>query len=1859
MRFSKNWLACGVSMLVLAPAGAWAQTLPTGGAYVAGSGSIASAGPTMTITQSSARGIINWQGFSIGAGGKVQFNNGSGATLNRVTGGGLSQIEGELSSTGSVYLINPNGVVVGPGGTVITGGSFVASTRNVTNSQFMAGGTLDFSGTSDGTVTNAGKIVAQGGDVVLIGQAATNTGSIKAPNGTAALAAGSEVVLSSASGPAGLYVAPDAGANGNVTNSGQIKAAAVALAAAGGNVYALAGNQSGLIQATGTKTVAGQVWLTAPNGTVSVDGSTVSATNVGGAGGTIIADGKSVDIGGTATLSASATAPGEAGGAVLVGVTAPGGVNEAQSTTVASGATISAAGNAGGAGGKIETSGQVLSLGAARVDAGSGGSWVLDPENLTIGSAAASTIETALDGGTSVTEETTDTGVTDGSGTTASGNGDIDVDAAITWNSSATLTLSAFNNVNIGATIDATNGGTLDIITGNNVGGTSASGTALNFTGGNIEFTGANGGQPEGSLSINGHAYTLIRSVSALDGIGSTGYYALAEPLNASGDTGFTPIGESTPFTGTFEGLGNTVSNLTIDDTTDYNVGLFGQVGSGGVVENVGLLGGAVQSTAQYASVGALVGYNDGTIEDAYATGAVTGGDSAVGGLVGDSWGTIQNAYATGAVTGSGEVGGLTGVNGGTIEDAYATGAATGGTGTYVGGLVGANAGTIEDTYATSAVAGGAGSSLGGLVGTEANNGGTYTDDYFDTTSSGITTGVGAGNVAGVTGLSTTQLEGSLAGFSSTVWSNVGGQTTPYLLNNIGQQSVYVGADTYTSTLITTLPELQAINNDLSGNYALAVDLNATGDTFTPIGESTAFTGTFDGLGNTISNLAIDDTTDTYVGLFGQLGNGVVENVGLLGDVIEGTAEGAKVGGLVGYNEDGLINDAYATGAVTGGDEGDVGGLVGWNEGTTEDAYATGAVTGGSGSVGGLAGLNIGMIEDNTYATGTVTGGNSSFVGGLVGFNNGGGTIENAYATGAVTGGTTSSVGGLAGENRGTIENATIEDAYATGAVTGGEDAYVGGLVGYNDDDGDDGTIEDAYATGAVTGGQLDYVGGLVGQNEGAITDAYATGAVTDGLEVGGLVGANGGTIENAYATGAVTDGVVAGGLVGYSTNGTTIEDAYATGAATGSTYAGGLVGYSANGTTIEDAYATGAATGGSDAGGLVGASDGGTYTDDYFDTTSSGTTTGVGSGSVAGVTGLSTSQLEGAVAGFSSAVWGNLGGQTTPYLLNNIGQQSVYVGADTYISTLIWTLPELQAINKDLSGNYALAVDLDATGYTPFTPIGGQSGEFTGTFDGLGNTISDLTIHPGTDARVGLFAVVGSGGVVENIGLLGESIPEAFNSTWVGGLAGINEGMIEDAYATGALIGQDNGANAIFEGGLVGTNAGTIEDAYATGSVIGQNDTPVQFDTVGGLVGANIGTIEDAYATGAVTGGVYSISYLGGLVGWNNGTIKDAYATGAVTGGDVGDFVGGLVGYNIGGIEEDVYAAGAVTGGENSDSYVGGLVGYNYSTAIKDTYATGAVTAGAGSDVGGLVGSDDGGTYTDDYFDTTSSGTTTGVGTGSVAGVTGLSTVQWLTEGPMVAGGANTFVNTSAWVEGYPYPVLAALPYLIINASGSQTYGASTPDITITSVTNENGDAASGSADTSGISWLTPATSASNVGSYVIGAQGATAIGYQIVYEGTLTVDPATLTYTATGASQTYGGATPTLTGEVTGFVNGQTLADATTGTLAFSTTANAESNVGTYDIDGSGLSAEYGNYVFAQAAGNAAALTVDPATLTYTASGASQTYGGATPMLTGTVSGFVNGQNQADATTGTRPSPRRRMPRAMSASTRSTVPG
>jgi filamentous hemagglutinin family protein len=131
-RSKAPWPLFAFALVPLLPVSAHAASLPTGGRVVAGSASIgAPSGGALTIDQTSKDAIINWSGFSIGSGNSVTFDNGSGATLNRVTGPGVSSLNGVLNATGSVFVINANGVVVGRSGVIKTGGSFVASTLDV------------------------------------------------------------------------------------------------------------------------------------------------------------------------------------------------------------------------------------------------------------------------------------------------------------------------------------------------------------------------------------------------------------------------------------------------------------------------------------------------------------------------------------------------------------------------------------------------------------------------------------------------------------------------------------------------------------------------------------------------------------------------------------------------------------------------------------------------------------------------------------------------------------------------------------------------------------------------------------------------------------------------------------------------------------------------------------------------------------------------------------------------------------------------------------------------------------------------------------------------------------------------------------------------------------------------------------------------------------------------------------------------------------------------------------------------------------------------------------------------------------------------------------------------------------------------------------------------------------------------------------------------------------------------------------------------------------------------------------------------------------------------------------------------
>ncbi|WP_171051149.1 GLUG motif-containing protein, partial [Halomonas sp. ATBC28] len=1526
--FAHDLRPLAAALLSVMPLAVQAGELPSGGTVVAGQASIARQGDTLTIDQSSHKAAVDWRRFSVGEGNTVRFRQPSAeaATLNRVTGDQVSSIRGAIDANGRVFLINPNGITFSPSARVDVG-ALVASTLDISTDDFM-NGDYRFSGDSANAVINQGNIrTANGGLVAMIAARIVNTGTIDTPRGSTLMGAGSRVTL-------------DLGGPVNI----EVKEATLATLI----------EQGGAIRADG-----GRVYLTAK----AAGELTASVINHSG------------------ITEARTLASGENGQIMLMG--------DMESGTLQVAGTLDASAPQGGDGGFIETSAAKVSIAdeihvttrAADVPGNSGqtGEWLIDPSDFTVSAGDGGQTDSGI-GAETLSASLAQTDATVQTAPSGNGNGDIFVNDAVSWSSGYTLTLDAYRDIEINATLDAAqgSGGKLALEYGQGSGNGQIGGRAAEYRV-NAPVNLQAGNNFSTKLGSNGATidYTVITALGAENSTTTTdlqgmagdldGHYALGANIDASATAGwndgagFAPMGDFfSRFTGTFDGLGHTLSDLTINrEGTDY-IGLFGRVDTSGTLRHIGLVDGSVTGSNL---VGGLVGLNEGIITNAYATGAVSGDQDYVGGLVGSNRGSITNAYATGAVSGNLVVGGLAGSNSnnGTITNAYATGAVSGNG--YVGGLVGYNIGTL-------------------------------TDAYWNTETTGQDSSSGGG-----TGLTTAQMfeASNLEGFDfDTVWGNSGDQTTPWLRGLAGNRvfnkndlpSGMINAtnrpDLYTALL--DVDQLQAMQNDLAGRYLLGMDIDASATAgwnseagFAPIGDaSSRFTGTFDGLGHTVSDLTINRPGTSFVGLFGYVGaGGTLRHIGL----VDGSVKGSTiVGGLVGGNDNGTITHAYATGAVSGNQY--VGGLVGFNQGSITSAYATGAVSGNQ-YVGGLVGFNSGSSITHAYATGAVSG--NQLVGGLVGDNNG--TLTDAYWNTETTGQDSSSGGGtglttaqmfeasnlegfdfdtvwgnsgdqttpwlrgLAGNrvfNKNDLPSGTINatnrpelytallnidqlqamqndlagryllgldiDASATKDWNEGAgfdpvgDAFTHftgtfdglghtlsdltinrpnadqiGLFGYVDRGG---TLRHiGLVDGSVTG--RDIVGGLVGRNNGSIKRAYATGAVSGNGYIGGLVGYNpSGTITDAYATGATSGDQTVGGLVGINSSGT-IANAYATGAVSGNDYVGGLVGI--NNSTIANAYATGAVSGNDSVGGLVGWNEG-TITDAYWNTETTGQAISAGGG-----TGLTTAQMFEAsnLEGFDfDTVWGNSDNQTTPWLRglagnrvfnkNDLPSGTIDATNRPDLYTALLNIDQLQAMQNDLAGRYLLGMDIDASatagwnGGAGFAPVGNNNNRFTGTFDGLGHTLSDLTINrPGTD-YIGLFGYVGAGGTLRHVGLVDGNVT---GKDYVGGLVGWNQGSpITHAYATGAVSGNQ------YVGGLVGINNGTITHAYATGAVSGNQ-------TVGGLVGSSNGTITHAYATGAVSG---DQDYVGGLVGSNQGTITHAYATGAVSGNQN---VGGLVG--------------------------------------------------------------------------------------------------------------------------------------------------------------------------------------------------------------------------------------------------------------------------------------------------------------------------------------------------------------------------
>ena len=637
-----------------------AGPLPSGGKFVAGGGEISINDARLTVTQSTSRAVIDWNDFSIDVGHSVVVQNGAGATLSRVIGTERSLIQGTLTASGSFYLINAQGVVIGADGVVTTGGRFVGSTLDVGNDAFMKGGPLTFAGSGAGVVVNLGKISSTNGDVFLIGRTLVeNDGTISAPAGSAELAVGDQVLVRDTTGLAQTFV-QSTRTRGDVVDKGTIPAAQIALQAADGNVYALAGRTNAL-RATGTATRNGHVWLVANDGTAHVHGR-IDATNsleggtVGTTGAALHLDNADVHAANW-NLNAPAFNVGPLTEAVL-----PRQLNQGTSLTLNASRcdilmeqTMRWSGNAS------------LTLNAAR--------------SVTVGPMA-----TLANMGTANLIVRADVAGQNNAGS-VSNFGTID------WSKSLGV-VSSYRD------------GDGQYVAGQTL--SNPAWIAPAYSGTRSQIT----------------DYVLVNSLDNLNKISHDlgGSHALGHDIDAgSAGTTFRPIGSGSAkgFTGQLDGLGHTIANVTValQDFGDASqAGLFATIGDTGVVRNLKLVNERV--TVYYSPAGALAGQSSGLVSNVHADGSVSDLGSSglpVGGLVGINSGFVYRAGSDVTGGGPGLSGGLVGDNSGTILQSFATGGGGGGSRAEGGGLVGSNSGSITQSYATGSVSGGSGEA--GLVG--------------------------------------------------------------------------------------------------------------------------------------------------------------------------------------------------------------------------------------------------------------------------------------------------------------------------------------------------------------------------------------------------------------------------------------------------------------------------------------------------------------------------------------------------------------------------------------------------------------------------------------------------------------------------------------------------------------------------------------------------------------------------------------------------------------------------------------------------------------------------------------------------------------------------------------------------------------------------------------------------------------------------------------------------------------------------------------------------------------------------------------------------------------------------------------
>jgi len=830
---------------------------------------------------------------------------------------------------------------------------------------------------------------------------------------------------------------------------------------------------------------------------------------------------------------------------------------------------------------------------------------------------------------------------------------------------------------------------------------------------------------------------------------------------------------QGTPFTGVFDGNGHTLSHLTVRGKD--HVGLFGELGSSlAEVRDLGIVDVNIAGSGDF--VGGLVGENHGTLTQCYSTGAING-TACIGGVVGENFGYITYCHSSSRVGGDHWIGGLVGTNcldvfacytigrtsggwsvggliGWNISSAYVAACRSGsivkGDRSYIGGLVGENHGYLTHCYSTGPIES-PGEYVGGLVG---ENGGFLVAHCYSTSrvvGSGRRTGGLVGGAV-IRGNTVSQCFWDIQSSGKATSEGGTGLTSAEMLDPRTYPDAgwdFVDEVTNGTSQIWQMPD--------GGGYPILAVLNGHVPP-EPRGSGTREEDPY----------LIGDAWD--LGAIYYYNHSFLTYCRLVASIdLEGIRWGtAVVPRLVGTFDGNGHTISHLT--ITGG------GYLGlFGQSTDADIK------------------NIGVVDVHISGSG-------DYVAGLVGNSSRTG-LTDCYSSGVVNG--AGYAGGLAGHT-----SASVTRCFSAGIVNGTN--RVGGLVGANDYWRPEAVIANCHSSSAVTGVQ--YVGGLVGENCHDASYCFSTGSVRGTKDVGGLVGSNRGVVPwilCCYSTADVSGVSSVGGLVG-STDGSWVVDCYSTGLVVGDKSFGGLLGYSWA-CALPSCEPT---------------------TRCFWDMQTSGQAKSAG-GKGKTTTEMQTARtfldagwdLVGETANGSKDIWKIAEGSGYPRLSWEKYSGGTGEPNDPYQIATAGDVIALGETPGDYDKHFLLTADIDLDPNLPGRKVfdravigpdvndlqyNFQGTPFTGTFDGGGHAIRNLTIADPNHDCLGLFGMIAASGRVGNLALLDANISGGHRSINVGTLAGCNAGTLADCSATGIAIGCGNVRE------LAGSNSGAITDCRA-----------------------------------------------------------------------------------------------------------------------------------------------------------------------------------------------------------------------------------------------------------------------------------------------------------------------------------------------------------------------------------------------------------------------------------------------------------